>query len=101
MALLPTMYNPLVTPDTIASLLPRAEYQGGPAQITMPSAPPIMDMRAPQVMPTQQVPAPAPTPTPTPAPAPTPTPTPAPALENFDPQALLNLTSQILQPKLD
>ena len=70
MALLPTMYDPLVTPDTIASLLPRAEYQGGPAQITMPSAPPITNTRVVQVAPEQKVPASVPTPTPTPTPTP-------------------------------
>ena len=64
MALLPNMYAPIVTPDTIASLLPRSEYQGGPASMTMPSAPPIMGAQQPQVMPAQQVPAPAPAPAP-------------------------------------
>jgi hypothetical protein len=99
-------FNPYGVPPFMAENTPLPETVLFPT--TAPTAPPIMGMRAPQVMPEQKVPAPAPvsTPTPVPAPTPTPTPTPTPALENydlgnFDPQALLNITSQLLQPKLE
>ena len=71
-------YNPYGAPPIMAENTPLPETV--PFPTTAPSAPPIMGMRAPQVMPAQQIPAPAPVP----APAPTPTPTPAPV---YDPVA--------------
>jgi hypothetical protein len=71
-------FNPYGAPPIMAENTPLPETVLFPT--TAPTAPPIMGMRAPQVMPPQQVPAPAPVPTP----APTPTPTPAPV---YDPVA--------------